>query len=105
MQAQLGRDLRQCGSSRTVPLYAFISKLVFQASVASLFSPEAADDPDLYTAFQTFDQHLPMAAAGFKVNITEARKLQRLLFPVLTWVSVACRSTMWRPPRAPAPCC
>lgn len=42
--------------------------MVFQASVASLFSPEAAEDPALFSAFQAFDQHMPLALAGFKVR-------------------------------------
>jgi hypothetical protein len=68
MQAQLAKDVNSTTTGREVPLYEFISKLVFQASVASLFSPEAAEDPDLFEAFRAFDQHMPLAAGGYKVR-------------------------------------
>lgn len=68
MQARLAQDIRTQQSCLSVPLYEFLSKLVFQASVAALFNDAAADDAELFAAFQAFDQHLPMAAGGFKVS-------------------------------------
>lgn len=68
MQAQLAKDVNSTATGREVALYEFISKLVFQASVASLFSPGAAEDPDLFQAFRAFDQHMPLAAGGYKVS-------------------------------------
>jgi hypothetical protein len=49
-------------------MYSFLSRLIFRASVAALLTPEAGDDDTLYDAFRAFDQHLPLAAAGYKVT-------------------------------------
>lgn len=51
-------------------LYEFISKLVFKASIAGLFTDDAADDSALYDAFMVFDSHLPLAMGGYKVDYT-----------------------------------
>ena len=70
MQAQLARDTDRLTAAGTaaVPFYDLLSRLIFQASVAALLTPEAADDPALFEAFKVFDQHLPLAAGGFKVR-------------------------------------
>lgn len=51
-----------------VGLYRFISKLIFDASVASIFNEDCGDDEELYDAFLAFDQMLPLAAAGASVS-------------------------------------
>mmetsp|Transcript_112566 Transcript_112566/g.220657 ORF Transcript_112566/g.220657 Transcript_112566/m.220657 type:complete len:513 (-) Transcript_112566:24-1562(-) len=68
MQVQLAKDIHLSGDKKKTSLYAYVSKLVFQASVASLFTPEAAEDPVLFDAFRAFDEHLPLAAGGYKVD-------------------------------------
>ena len=72
MQAQINKSHRTSSYSSSinnpVQLYQFIGKLIFDASVASMFGPAAAEDPDLYAAFLAFDQHLPMALGGYKVR-------------------------------------
>jgi len=68
MQVQLNKDLGPDTPTRTVPLYDFLSRVVFQASAAALFNPAAGDDHALYDAFDKFDRHLPMAAGGYKVT-------------------------------------
>ena len=68
MQVQLAKDIHLSGDKKKTSLYAYVSKLVFQASVASLFTPEAAEDPVLFDAFRAFDEHLPLAAGGYKVS-------------------------------------
>lgn len=61
-------------------LYEFISKLVFKASIAGLFSDDAADDSALYDAFMVFDSHLPLAMGGYKVDYTtNPRKARDIL--------------------------
>lgn len=53
---------------REVGLNDFVSRLVFQASVATLFNEEAGNDPELFAAFLAFDKQLPMAAAGISLS-------------------------------------
>ena len=67
MQVQLNKDLGPATPTRTVPLYDYLSRVIFQASVAALFNSAAGDDHALFDAFEKFDQHLPMAAVGYKV--------------------------------------
>lgn len=67
MQVQLDQDTSAHRSQRSVPLYNFLSKIIFQASVAALFNGAAGDDHALFDAFEKFDQHLPLAAGGYKV--------------------------------------
>jgi len=69
MQVQLDKDIGAHQSTRAVPLYNFLAKIIFQASVASLFNGAAGDDHALFDAFEKFDQHLPMAAGGYKVPV------------------------------------
>ncbi len=68
MQVQLNKDLGPDTPTRTVPLYDFLSRVIFQASAAALFNTAAGDDHSLYDAFDKFDKHLPMAAGGYKVT-------------------------------------
>ena len=68
MQVQLNKDLGPRTSSQSVPLYDFLSRVIFQASVAALFNQAAGDDRALFDAFEKFDKHLPMAAGGYKVR-------------------------------------
>jgi len=69
MQVQLDKDLGPSTSSQYVPLYDYLSRVIFQASVAALFNQAAGDDRSLFDAFDKFDKHLPMAAGGYKVRI------------------------------------
>jgi hypothetical protein len=46
-----------------------MSNVLFKASIATLLSPAAAADPDLYAAFRAFDNHLPLALGGVKVSV------------------------------------
>mmetsp|Transcript_13490 Transcript_13490/g.22572 ORF Transcript_13490/g.22572 Transcript_13490/m.22572 type:complete len:530 (-) Transcript_13490:396-1985(-) len=70
MQTQLLEDIQASSptGTNTTSLYTFLSQLVFRASVASLYDSDAARDPELYDAFMAFDEHLPLAAAGYKVD-------------------------------------
>ncbi|KAJ1441716.1 cytochrome P450, partial [Ochromonadaceae sp. CCMP2298] len=76
MQSQLDKCLPDVSTGQH-SLYDFLSRLIFQASVASLLSPEAGDDPTLYDAFTAFDQHLPLAAAGYKVDYASKPRAAR----------------------------
>ncbi len=67
MLNQLVRSTAVNGAT-VVSLYDFLSRLIFQASVATLFNEEAGNDKDLYAAFLDFDKQLPIAAAGVSVS-------------------------------------
>jgi cytochrome P450 len=80
MQKQLVKSTGALSSSNAVQLSDFLSRLIFQASVATLFNEDAANDKDLYSSFVTFDQQLPLAAAGISVsNFSGARKAREVL--------------------------
>jgi hypothetical protein len=51
-----------------VPLYEFVSKIVYHASVAALFNEDLAADKSLFKAFRDHDHNLPLAAAGVHIN-------------------------------------
>ena len=68
MESQLLKSTQALPSGvRVVPLFDFVSKLVFQASIATLFNEAAGEDKELYNAFVTFDKQLPISAAGINV--------------------------------------
>lgn len=70
---------------KVVPLYDFVSKIVYHASVAALFNEELAADSELYQAFRDHDHNLPLAAAGVHINnFSTSRKGKDRLAHALT---------------------
>jgi hypothetical protein len=67
LQDQLFKSVDGMQNTSSVHLYELLAKLIFQASVASIFNEEAGNDADLFGAFQAFDQHMPLAMGGLKV--------------------------------------
>lgn len=61
-------------------LYGFLSKLIFRASVASIFNESRCEEEGLYEAFHTWDSHMAMAAGGMSLNyFPKAAKARDLL--------------------------
>ena len=73
MQAQLTKNIHSVRETPRTPLYALLARLIFQASTAALFTPEAGDDAALFEAFQAFDQHMPLALGGYKVTLFKVK--------------------------------
>jgi cytochrome P450 len=76
MQEQLYKDMGQVKGGE-VELYDFIRKLVFRASAAALFNQELAEDPDMLNHFIVFDDFMPLAVGGIKVDYTSKTKASR----------------------------
>lgn len=67
MQFKLAGISSDAGGTR-VGLLSFLGEIIFKASVAALFNSKIANTKDLYEAFCSADQALPLAAAGVPMD-------------------------------------
>lgn len=86
MQKHLNTMISRTAVEGTFPMYDFLGKIIFEASVVSLFNQETiSSESDLYNAFMAFDKALPAAVAGVSVeNISESKKGRDVLLKSCT---------------------
>jgi len=77
MQLNIFQQLSAVKSGVEVDMYDMCSRVIFEASLASIFSVPFARTPGLYEDFVAFDAHFPLAMGGIPYAVSPAAAAAR----------------------------